>query len=321
MRVAIVGGGISGMLAAFLLNRSHDITVFEAGEYVGGHTNTVTVEDPVGPVDIDTGFIVYNEWTYPNFCRLLKTLDVQTQASNMSFSVRDEAADVEYKGDNLNTLFAQRSNLWRPGHYRLLYEIIRFYRKSRELLRHPEDNVTLGAYVRERGFSNEFVERYLVPVGAAIWSANPQQFHEFPAAYFVRFCHNHGMLNVLRRPQWRVIAGGSQRYVAKLTASYRDHVRLRTPVTSIRRSPEAVEITTATGGRERFDHAILATHTTSRCGCWRTPRRPNAKSSARCAISATKSRCTATSGCCRVADGPGRAGITQSGIVVRRRPR
>jgi predicted NAD/FAD-binding protein len=260
MRIAVVGTGISGMVAAYLLRDEHDLTVFEANDYVGGHTNTVVVEDRVGPVNVDTGFIVFNDWTYRNFCRLLTELGVETQPSSMSFSVRDEAADLEYKGDNLNALFVQRANLLRPGHYRMLYEILRFYRQSRELLRDDTDDRTLGAYVRERGYSDEFVERHLIPMGAAIWSADPQQFYEFPAAYFVRFCHNHGMLNIFRRPQWRVIRGGSIRYVEKLTGPYRDRIRLSAPVSSIRRQPGHVEVCSARDGTERFDHVIIATH-------------------------------------------------------------
>lgn len=260
MRLAIVGTGISGMVAAYLLRDGHELTVFEAGDYVGGHTNTIAVNDSTGPVNVDTGFIVYNKRTYPNFCRLLDKLGVETQPSVMSFSVRDEAADLEYKGDNLNTLFAQRSNLFRPGHYRMLYEILRFYRQSRRLLRNGANETTLGDYVRERGYSREFVERHLIPMGAAIWSADPQQFYNFPAGYFVRFCHNHGMLSLFNRPQWRVIRGGSIQYVKKLIAPYFDRIRLSTPVNTIRRMPTHVEVTSERYGTERFDHVILAAH-------------------------------------------------------------
>ena len=260
MRIAVIGTGISGMVTAHLLQDEHELTVFEAGDYVGGHTHTVTVDDPSGPMNVDTGFIVYNEWTYPNFCTLLDRLGVATQPSTMSFSVRDEAADIEYKGDNLNSLFAQRSNLFRPGHYRMLYEILRFYRQSRALLQQDLNSLTLGEYVSKQRYSNEFVERHLMPMGAAIWSADPQQFREFPLASFLRFCHNHGMLNLIRRPQWRVIRGGSVQYVNKLTASYRDRIRLRTPVRSVKRMPTHVEVTTARHGPERFDQVIIAAH-------------------------------------------------------------
>jgi predicted NAD/FAD-binding protein len=260
VRIAIVGTGISGMVAAYLLSDAHEITVFEAGDYVGGHTNTVAVQDPDGPLNVDTGFIVYNERTYPNFCKLLDRLGVETQPSDMSFSVRDEATGLEYKGDNLNTLFAQRRNLLRPGHYRMLYDILRFYRQARRLLHEGPSSLTLGDYVRQHRYSDEFVKRHLIPMGAAIWSANPRQFYEFPIHYFVRFCHNHGMLNIFDRPQWRVVRGGSIRYVDKLTAPYREHIRLNTPVTSVRRLPTHVEVSSSYHDRERFDQVILATH-------------------------------------------------------------
>ncbi|MCO6435736.1 MAG: FAD-dependent oxidoreductase [Phycisphaerae bacterium] len=260
MRIAVVGTGISGMVAAYLLHDDHDLTVFEAGDYIGGHTHTVTVDDPTGPTNVDTGFIVYNEWTYPNFCKLLDHLNVATQPSNMSFSVRDEAANLEYKGDNLNTLFAQRSNLLRLNHYRMIYDILRFYRQSRKLLGSGDHETTLGEFVRAQRYSAAFVERHLIPMGAAIWSADPRQFYDFPIGYFVRFCHNHGMLNVLHRPQWRAIRGGSVQYVNKLAGPYRDRIRLRTPVSAVRRLPTHVEVTSSRYGVERFDHVILATH-------------------------------------------------------------
>ncbi|GJM23915.1 MAG: amine oxidase [Phycisphaerae bacterium] len=260
MRIAVIGTGISGLVASYLLADDHDLTVFEANDYIGGHTHTVKVDDPSGPTNVDTGFIVYNEWTYPNFCKLLDRLGVETQASNMSFSVRDDAADIEYKGDNLNTLFAQRSNFLRWGHYRMLYEILRFYRQSRRLLNRSADGLTMGNYLRQERYSTEFIERHLIPMGAAIWSADPNQFYDFPAAYFVRFCHNHGMLNILRRPQWRVIRGGSLQYVRKITAPFHSRIRLSTPVKTIKRQPDSVEVTSERFGTERFDQVIIAAH-------------------------------------------------------------
>lgn len=260
MRIAIVGTGISGLVAAYLLRRDHELTIFEAARYVGGHTHTVTVNDVRGTARVDTGFIVFNERTYPNFCKLLAQLGVASQPSDMSFSVRDEAADIEYQGDNLNTLFAQRGNLLRPGHYRMLFEILRFYRQSRKLLRADVNGMTLGQYVRKHRYSTEFIDRHLIPMGAAIWSADPEQFHEFPVGSFVRFCHNHGMLNIFRRPQWRVIRGGSSQYVDKLTAEFRHRIRLNTPAESIRRFDDRVEVRSAAFGAESFDHVVLATH-------------------------------------------------------------
>lgn len=260
MRIAIVGSGISGLVAAYLLNDAHDLTVFEAADYVGGHTHTVTVDDATGPANVDTGFIVYNERTYPNFCKLLHKIGVETQPSNMSFSFRDEATDLEYCANNLNSLFIQRRNLLRPSHYRMLYEILRFYRQSRRLLNGGANGATLGSYLRDHRYSSAFIERHLIPVGASIWSADPQQFQNFPAASFVRFCHNHGMLDLFARPQWRVIKGGSERYVKKITESFSERIRLSTPVTSIRRMPTHVEVSTTQQPAERFDQVIIAAH-------------------------------------------------------------
>lgn len=258
-RIAIIGSGISGLTAAHRLHAAHDLTVFEAGAHVGGHTNTVRVAEGDRELAIDTGFIVYNERTYPNFCKLLAQLRVATQPSVMSFSVRDERCGLEYMGDSVNTLFAQRRNLLRPAFYRMLIEIVRFYRESRRLLATPDGGVTLGSYLAENRYSSEFVEQHLIPMGAAIWSADPQQFYDFPAAYFVRFCHNHGMLNLFRRPQWRVIRGGSAEYVRALIAPFADRIRLNSPVEWVRREPAHVEVAVA-GRVQRFDEVIFATH-------------------------------------------------------------
>lgn len=260
MNIAIVGSGISGLVSAHLLSRKHEVTVFEAADYIGGHTNTVQVNEDQQELAVDTGFIVYNDWTYPNFCRLLDQIGVETQASDMSFSVRDANTDLEYKGDGINSLFAQRRNFWRPSFYRMLYEILRFYRQSRVLLNQPDDTTTLGAYVRENRYSNEFVERHLLPMGCAIWSADPQQFYDFPAHFFVRFCHNHGMLNIFKRPQWRVIKGGSKSYINPLTASYKNNIRLGSPVHQILRNENHVEVRYGNEQSDQFDEVILAVH-------------------------------------------------------------
>ncbi len=261
MRIAIVGTGISGMVAAHLLYRTHDLTVFEQADYIGGHTATIDVPAGDRTLAIDTGFIVYNDWTYPNFCRLLRELGVATQPSNMSFSVQCERTALEYCGNNIRSLFAQRRNLVRPSFYRMLSDIFRFYRQSRELLNgRGDDETTLGQYLDENRYSRIFIDQHIVPMGAAIWSADPVEFLRFPARNFVRFFANHGMLNVLRRPIWRVIQGGSREYARKLTAPWRERVRLRTGVTSIRRGQDAVEITTTSGETQVFDEVILAVH-------------------------------------------------------------
>lgn len=251
MRIAIVGAGIAGNVAARRLHRAgHDIAVFEAGLHVGGHTHT----HAIGGLAIDTGFIVFNERTYPRFCALLAELGVDSQPSAMSFSVRNEASGLEYNGTRLATLFAQRSNLVRPSFYRMLADIVRFNREAPRALEAPE-SPTLGEYLDANRYSREFIRDYLVPMGAAIWSTDPRRMLGFPASFFVRFLSNHGMLSVNERPQWRVVRGGSARYVEKLVAPFRDRIRLARPVRSVRRIPGAVLI-----DGERFDYAFLACH-------------------------------------------------------------
>lgn len=264
MKIAIVGTGISGMVAAYLLHREHEITVFDTAGYVGGHTNTIDVTLNGQNYAIDTGFIVFNDWTYPNFIALLKKLGVESQVSDMSFSVKCERTGLEYNGTSLNTLFAQRRNLIRPSFYRMIRDILRFNREALDLLDEPEPGPSLGSYLTAKSYSREFIEQYIVPMGAAIWSADHATMHEFPARYLVRFFKNHGMLSVDQRPTWRVIRGGSQRYMDKLVVPFRDRIRLNTPVKSITRQPDFVEIEATVQGRQtpsmRFDHVILATH-------------------------------------------------------------
>jgi len=260
MRIAIVGTGIAGMTAAYLLSADHEVSVFEANEYIGGHTHTVSVTTDHGVQAIDTGFIVFNDWTYPNFIKLLARLGVASQPSTMSFSVKCERTGLEYNGTSLNTLFAQRQNLVRPSFHRMLRDILRFNREALTLLQDDNGNITLGSYLAEQRYSPEFVEQYVIPMGASIWSANPQQMSELPARFFVQFFHNHGMLSVNARPQWRVIVGGSQEYVKVLTHSFRDRIRLRCPVQQVTRHPTHVSIKSTGQEAERFDHVVIATH-------------------------------------------------------------
>jgi uncharacterized protein len=263
MKIAIVGTGISGMVAAYLLHRDHEVTVFEAADYIGGHTNTIDVQMNGRTYAIDTGFIVFNDWTYPNFIALLKKLGVESQASDMSFSVKCEQTGLEYNGTSMNTLFAQRRNLLRPSFYRMIRDILRFNRESVELLSQPEPGPSLGAYLEANRYSREFIEQYIVPMGAAIWSADHATMWGFPARYLVQFFKNHGMLSVNERPTWRVIKGGSQRYMERLIAPFRDRIQLNAPVESVVRHSDSVEIrlTQRGGGRMmRFDHVIIAAH-------------------------------------------------------------
>ena len=260
MRIAVIGAGIAGNVAAYHLAREHEVTVFEAGSHLGGHTHTHEVEQAGRRYSVDTGFIVFNDWTYPNFIRLLDELGVASQPSDMGFSVRDEKSGLEYSGSTLNTLFAQRRNLVRPSFWRMLADILRFNREAPLLLAQPGADVTLGDYLAQNGYSRGFVEHYVVPMGAAIWSTDPERMLGFPARYFIRFFHNHGLLSVDDRPQWRVIRGGSARYVEPLTAPFRDRVRLRTPVQSVRRLAGQVYVKARGLEVERFDAAFLACH-------------------------------------------------------------
>lgn len=260
MRIAIVGSGISGMVAAHLLQRRHDIQVFEAGEHIGGHTYTVPVQEGERELPVDIGFIVYNEKTYPNFCRLMRELKVETQPSDMSFGVRSERTGLEYCGSSsLNQLFAQRSNLVRPSFYRMLAGIVRFHRKAPELLT-ADPGLTLGEYVRREGFKGPFLEHYLIPMIASIWSTDPTKMFEFPARTLARFLDNHGMLQIVDRPQWRVVKGGSRSYVKRLTESFADRIHLRTPVTRVKRRTQGVEVKLGSGDTQVFDTVVFATH-------------------------------------------------------------
>lgn len=260
MKIAIIGSGISGLTAAWLLHATHEITVFEANDYVGGHTHTIDVDLDGESLSIDTGFIVYNDRTYPNFIQLLKHLKVDSVPTEMSFSVRCEDSRIEYNGSNLNGLFAQRSNLLKPGFHRLWLDILRFNREAPELLDADHERQTVEDYVRQRRYSRQFCDLYLIPMGAAIWSCPPETFARFPIRFIVDFYQNHGLLSIRNRPQWRVIAGGSARYVEKLTAPFQSSIRLNTPVQSVTRDEVGVKIRAADSVDAHFDHVIFACH-------------------------------------------------------------
>lgn len=260
MRIAIIGSGISGLVAAYRLHPHHDITVFEGNGYVGGHTHTVDVQLDGERHAIDTGFIVFNDRTYPRFISLLRELGVASRPTTMSFSVRDDGTGLEYNGHSLNTLFAQRRNLLRPAFYRLLADIIRFSGEARRLLREQDAATTVGEYLSHHGFSPEFREQYLLPMGSAIWSCPIGAFAEFPIAFVAEFYANHGLLDFWNRPVWRVIAGGARNYVAPLTQDFRHKIRLRTAVDHVRRFRDHVAVQSRGGVRELFDHVIFACH-------------------------------------------------------------
>ncbi len=260
MRVAIIGTGISGLVSAFLLHKSHDLTLYEAEDYVGGHTHTVPVEVGGTRYAVDTGFIVYNERTYPNFCRLLEHLQVPTQPSTMSFSVSSQESGIEYSSESAGAFFAQRSNIFRPPLWKLLYAILRFNKRAKIFLADGDASTTLKAFLEDNRFGSMFIDLYIVPMLAAIWSADPDTVLEFPALHFFRFLENHGLINMLDRPKWRVIQGGSSAYVEPLTRGFRDRIRLSIPVRAVRRNTDSVAVTTSGGETSEYDHVVLAVH-------------------------------------------------------------
>jgi predicted NAD/FAD-binding protein len=260
MKIAIIGTGISGMVTAYLLSDSHDITVFEKNDYIGGHTHTLDVEAGGTTYPVDTGFIVFNEVTYPNFLKLLSRLGVPWKPSRMSFSLRCEQTGLEFSPSSLDTLFAQRRNLLRPAFYRMVLDIFRFRKEALKLLESRDDRVTLADYLQREKYSSLFIEKFILPMGAAVWSADPLRFRQFPARYFVEFFHNHGFLQVRNQPRWLVVKGGSRQYVERLIKPFADRIRLNCPVESITRQDGYVEVRSKTGGTERFDAVVLALH-------------------------------------------------------------
>jgi predicted NAD/FAD-binding protein len=260
MRIAVIGSGISGMVAAYRLCREHDITVFESGSYVGGHTHTVDVQAEGRSYAVDTGFIVHNDWTYPNFVALLNELGVAWQPSDMSFSVRCETSGLEYNGTSINSLFAQRLNLLRPSFLRMVADILRFSSQAPALLAADAQDLSLGDYLKENAYSRYFIDNYIIPMSAAVWSSRPADMLEFPARFLVEFFANHGFLSVNDRPTWRVIQGGSREYVKVLTAPYAARIRLNTPVASLQRQANQVSLRLRDGAVEHFDQVVIACH-------------------------------------------------------------
>lgn len=261
MKLAIVGSGISGLVCAHRLCRTHETTLFEAGDYLGGHTNTVDVDLNGEHHAVDTGFIVFNDWTYPNFIALLDELGVASRPTSMSFSVHCERTGLEYNGTSLNGLFAQRRNLLRPSFYRMLRDILRFNREALDVLDGDDDeNQTIAEYLAGRDYSPLFVRSYLLPMGAAIWSCPTTTFEQFPIRFIVEFYRNHGLLNVRNRPTWRVIEGGSQRYVEQIRRQFQGTIHLQIPIVAAHRFDDRVELIDGQGRRECFDEVIFACH-------------------------------------------------------------
>ncbi len=260
-RIAVIGSGISGLAAAYLLSRKHEVSLFERETRLGGHTHTVTIDTPRGPQPLDTGFLVHNHRTYPNLVRLFREIGVETRESDMSFSVSVPAAGFEYSSRGLPGFFAQTRRLASPQHYRLLWQIARFNRLAPRVLdSDADDGTTLGDYLREHGFDAQFTDHYLLPMTSAIWSASLAEVHRFPVTTIVRFMHNHGMLAMGTHPTWYVVSGGSSAYIPKLSAPFAANIHTDVRVLSVSRGASQVTITIANRPPLTFDDVVFACH-------------------------------------------------------------
>ncbi|EJN00550.1 NAD(P)/FAD-dependent oxidoreductase [Phyllobacterium sp. YR531] len=271
MKIAVVGTGISGMSAAWLLSQNNDVTVYEREHRIGGHSNTFLIErDNERPLPVDTGFIVFNEHTYPNLTALFAHLDVETAASEMSFAVSLDSGKLEYSGTGFSGLFAQQRNLFNPRFWMMLRDLLRFYRDT------PSHAgklglIGLGEFLEREGYGAAFRDDHLLPMAAAIWSAPASTLLEYPAEAFIRFCDNHGLLKLSNRPLWRTVKGGSRSYVERLTASYKDRVKVGCAALSVQRGFNHVEIKDVNGETEIFDHVVMASHADETLGLLTDP--------------------------------------------------
>ena len=260
LKIAVVGSGISGLSAAWLLSQRHDVTLIEAETRIGGHSNTVQVTVPEGKVPVDAGFIVYNNQTYPNLTALFDYLSVPTAQSEMGFAVSLGRGAYEYSGAGLGALVGHASNLMNAGHWRMMRDLVRFFKTARNAVRNSASEISLGQFLTDQNYSQEFIDLHLLPVAGAIWSSSPTQMLDYPAHCFLQFCENHGLLNFYDRPQWRTVEGGSVEYVQRLMADSRMKLVTGCPVHRIERSPFSVMLYGANDYRQSFDHVVLATH-------------------------------------------------------------
>lgn len=260
-RIAIIGTGISGLSSAYLLNKQYDVKVYEANDYVGGHTATKNVTVNNKTYAIDTGFIVYNEWTYPNFIKLMETLKVKTQPTEMSFSVKNIKTKMEYNGNTINSLFAQRRNILSPSFWRLVLDIVKFNKlcKAHIAENKDTDNITLHQFIEQHNLSDVFTHNYILPMCAAIWSTSLEASANFPLSFFLKFFNNHGLLNITNRPQWYTIVGGSSQYIEPLIESFSNKISVNDAVKSVVKVDNNFVVASAKG-EETFDEVIFACH-------------------------------------------------------------
>ena len=260
MKIAIIGTGISGLTCGYHLHNDHDVTLFEANDYIGGHTATVDIDIDGEQHAVDTGFIVFNDRTYPNFIKMMEEIGVTSTPTQMSFSVKNQANGLEYNGHTVSTLFAQKKNWFSPTFYRFVFEILRFNKLAKEFAENDiASETTLGSFLNEHEFSDYFCTNYILPMGAAIWSSTLADMRAFPLGFFLRFFLNHGLLDVVNRPQWYVIDGGSRAYIEPLIRGFADKIQLNAPVTSVKRYDDAVEVI-VNGESQWFDQVIFACH-------------------------------------------------------------
>ena len=324
MKIAVIGAGVSGLVAAHRLAPDHEVTVYEAGDYAGGHTNTIDIEVDGQRLPVDTGFIVYNQSTYPNFCRLLDELGVDTGETSMSFGVSDPASGFEYGTVGLGGWIARRRNLVDPRLYRLIPEIFRFFRRAGAALDLAADSLagrTLRDFLDEGGFSETFRRFYIVPMTAAVWSAPPSTALEFPALTLLRFLRNHGLLSANGAPTWRYVRGGSRTYVQRLLQRFGGRLHLSSPVARVRRHADGSNWNCWLAVRGATTESSSPPTATRPWRCSPTPATPNARYSARSTTRPTRRCCTPMRACCRSTAVPGPRGTIVSTPTRTARPR
>lgn len=260
MRIGIIGAGVSGLVTAWILSRQHEVVVFEKRDRIGGHTHTHDLEQDGRPHRVDSGFIVFNRENYPNLCRIFGELGVESRPTTMSFAVHVESSGLEYNATSINRLFVQRRNLVRPSFLAMVRDLFRFFREAPAVLDDPNESRSLGEYLDQNRYSEAFARDHMLPIAASLWSASARKIRDFPIVSIVEFMANHRMLQVSNRPQWRTVVGGSDSYIAPLTASFADALRPGTGVAAIRRDEGGVTVKTEAGDEERFDEVVIAAH-------------------------------------------------------------